>query len=200
MFRAGFALALRSAGDDFHLVAEAAGAKDALEIAGGSRIDVAVIDLLMPSGSGISLTTALLELQPSCRVLGLSAMDEPSLIADMLLAGATGFALKTQPTDEVLDAIRLVASDLRYLPPALPHGAVERALASTVRRPLTALTHREREVFELVTRGHSNTEIATRLAIACRTVETHRQNCANKLSAHSMVDMMRANALHGGLA
>lgn len=199
MFRAGFALAVRASGR-FHVAGEAAGAEDALAIASCTRLDVAIVDLLMPSMSGISLATELRKAQPRCRILGLSAIDEPSLIADMLLAGATGFALKTQPTEEILDAISLVAGDVRYLPPGVSHDAVDRALASSTSRPLAALTQREREVFELVIRGHSNIEIGTRLSIACRTVETHRQRCANKLSAHSMIDMMRVYSLHSGLA
>lgn len=197
MFRAGFAFALASSGLD--VVGEAAGAVDALELANRTPIDVAVIDLMMPSISGISLTAELRIRYPRCRILGLSGIDEPSLIATMLSEGATGFALKVQPIDEIIEAIRLVAGDVRYLPPSVSRAAVELALASTRSRPLATLTCREREVFELVIRGHANGEIAARLSIACRTVETHRQRCANKLSAHSVIDMIRVNALHGGL-
>ncbi|CAN5842546.1 response regulator transcription factor [soil metagenome] len=197
LFRAGLALCASSR---FQVVGEAAGAREALGLAATLRIDVAIIDVLMPLTSGISLTTELRQRQPACRILGLSALDEPNLIADMLIAGATGFAHKMQPSHEILDAISLVAEGVRYLPPKVSLEAVERALSSSASRPLAALTHREREVFELVIRGLSNDEIGTRLSIACRTVETHRQRCANKLSAHSMVEMMRVSALHGGLA
>lgn len=197
MFRAGFVTALASSG--LHVVGEAAGAKDALELAAGTPIDVAVIDLMMPSVSGISLTSELRTKHPRCRILGISGIDEPSLIASMLIAGATGFALKVQPIEEIIEAIKLVAGHVRYLPPSVSRAAVELALATTRSRPLATLTLREREVFELVIRGHANGEIATRLSISCRTVETHRQRCANKLAAHSLVAMIRVNAVHGGL-
>jgi DNA-binding NarL/FixJ family response regulator len=163
-------------------------------------IDVAVIDVLMPSVSGISLASQLRELQPRCKVLGLSVIDEPCLIADMLRAGAAGFALKTQPIEEIVDAIRTVLGGVRYLPPRVSHDAIERELATTTGRPLQRLTPREREVFELVIRGHSSDQIANRLFIARRTVETHRQRVMTKLSAHSIVEMLRVAALHGGLA
>jgi RNA polymerase sigma factor (sigma-70 family) len=77
--------------------------------------------------------------------------------------------------------------------------AIEEELVANVRQPLERLTRREREVFELLIRGHSNDEIATALAISRRTVETHRQRVMNKLSAHSVVKMQRIAARHGGL-
>jgi DNA-binding NarL/FixJ family response regulator len=132
-------------------------------------------------------------------VLGLSVIDEPGLIADMLRAHACGFALKTQPVVEIIDAIRQVLGGLRYLPPRVSADAIDEKLQRTMTDPLQRLTRREREVFELLIRGHSNDEIATKLFIARRTVETHRQRVMNKLSAHSIIHMQRIAARHGGL-
>ena len=197
-FRAGLAITLRGE-PQFEVVAEADDAAEAIVIARSIQFDVAIVDVLMPVKSGVSLAGELRELQPSCRILGLSGVPEATLIADMLLAGANGFALKTQPKTEIVDAVCSVMRGARYLPPGIPLAAIERELASTTARPLTALTRREREVFELVIRGHSNDAIATRLSIARRTVETHRQRASGKLSAHSLVEMIRVNSLHGGL-
>jgi DNA-binding NarL/FixJ family response regulator len=126
-------------------------------------------------------------------------VDEPSLIADMLRAGAAGFALKTQPIEEILEAVRTVLGGVRYLPPGVSHDEVERQLASSPASPHNLLTRREREVFELVIRGHSNDEVATLLFIARRTVETHRQRMARKLSGRSVAEFLRVGAIHGGL-
>jgi DNA-binding NarL/FixJ family response regulator len=184
---------------DLEVAGEANDAEEALELARRTQLDVAVVDILMSTVSGLSLTSELAELQPSCRVLGLSVIDEPCIIADMLRAGACGYALKTQPTVEIVEAIVQVVGGLRYLPPNVSIDQIEAELASTPTHPFARLTRREREVFELLIRGHTNDEIATRLFIARRTVETHRQRVMNKLSAHSVVQMQRLAARHGGL-
>jgi DNA-binding NarL/FixJ family response regulator len=197
LFRQGLAAALRCEAD-LDVVGEAGNAEEAIELANRVALDVVVVDLLMPTMSGISLTSQLFEIQPRCRVLGLSVIDEPGLIADMLRAHACGFALKTQPTTEIVAAIRQVLGGLRYLPPGISRDAIDAELAGTRARPFQRLTPREREVFELLIRGLSNDEIAIKLIIARRTVETHRQRIMNKLSAHSVAQMQRIAAVHGG--
>jgi DNA-binding NarL/FixJ family response regulator len=196
LFRQGLAVALRSE-PDLEVVGEAGNAAEALELARAMPLDAAVVDILMPTTSGITLASELHEIRPTCRVLGLSVIDEPCLIADMLRAHACGFALKTQTTAEIIDAIRQVLGGLRYLPPSVSRDAVEAELEGTPSHPLERLTRREREVFELIIRGHSNDEVATKLFIARRTVETHRQRIMKKLSAHSIAQMQRIAALHG---
>ncbi len=136
----------------------------------------------------------LFALQPSCRVLGLSVIDEPGLIADMFRVHACGFALKTQPIEEIVDAIRQVLGGIRYLPPSVSRDAVDRGRAA----PATQrVTRRELEVFELLIRGQSNDQVATKLLISPRTVETHRHRVMSKLSAHSISQMQRIAAVHG---
>lgn len=197
LFRQGLAAALRQE-DDLEIVGEAGNAEAAIELARSLTLDLVVVDILMPTMSGISLASQLFEIQPRCRVLGLSVIDEPGLIADMLRAHACGFALKTQPTTEIVAAIREVLGGLRYLPPGVSRDAIDAELAGTRAHPFMRLTPREREVFELLIRGLSNDEIAIKLLIARRTVETHRQRIMNKLSAHSVAQMQRIAALHGG--
>jgi DNA-binding NarL/FixJ family response regulator len=154
LVRGGFSVLLRSA-PDIEVVGEAGSAEQAIELANHIALDVAVVDVLMPTMSGISLTSQLFELQPQCRVLGLSVIDEPGLIADMLRAHACGFALKTQPPTEIVDAIRQVLGGLRYLPPGVSRDAIDTELADTRAHPFLRLTPREREVFELIIRGLS---------------------------------------------
>jgi len=198
LFRQGLAVALRNE-PEFDVVGDVGHAEQALEIARRVELDIAIVDLLMPTTSGISLTSELFELRPRCRVLGLSTIDDPGLIADMLRAHACGFALKTQSSETIVQAIREVLGGLRYLPPGISRDAIEAELVPTPGRPLERLTKREREVFELLIRGNSNDEVATRLFIARRTAETHRQRIMKKLSAHSIVQMQRLSARYGGL-
>ncbi len=198
LFRQGLLVALRRE-EDFEIVGEAGSAAEALGLARQVEIDIAVIDILMPTTSGISLASELFELQPKCRVLGLSVIDDPGLVADMLRAHACGFASKTQPVVDVIDALRQVLGGLRYLAPGISRDAVEAELATTPNQPLHRMTRREREVFELLIRGHTNDEIATQCFITRRTVETHRQRIMKKLSARSILELQRIAARHGGM-
>ncbi|MEO6877701.1 MAG: response regulator transcription factor [Gemmatimonadaceae bacterium] len=197
MFRAGFALRVA---EDFNVIGEAGNAAEALDVASRFAIDCAIIDVFMPVTSGISLAAELHKVQPHCRILGLSGSAEPSMIANLLRAGASGFALKTQPVLEIIEAIRTVARGVRYLPPSTSVEAVDSAIATTDMGALGALTRREREVFELVIRGHTSASISSALGISPRTVETHRLRASQKLATHSIADMMRANAAVGDLA
>ena len=198
LFRRGLTVALR-ADADIDIAGEAGNADEARALARLGPIDVAIVDMLLPSVSGLTVTTELHELRPECRILGLSVIDDPGLIADMLRAGASGYALKTQPVEEIVDAIHQVVGGLRYLPPTVSRDAVEAALANDLPAPLARLTKREREIFELLIRGYTNSDIACRLFIALRTVETHRLRITKKLSARSLLQMQRLAARYGGL-
>lgn len=198
LFRRGLAVALRGE-PDLEVVGEAGNAEEARELARNLTIDVAAVDMLMPSVSGIGLTHELRELQPQCRILGLSVVDEPGLIADMLRAGASGYALKTQPVEAIIDALRQVAGGMQYLPPTISRDTIENEANGNGEVPLARLTRREREIFELIIRGYSSAEIAAQLYIALRTVETHRQRITKKLSARSIFELQRIAARYGGL-
>lgn len=196
VFRQRLAVALRRE-PDLDLVGEAGGAEQAIELAKRSVLDAAVVDILMPATSGISLTSELFALQPRCRVLGVSGIDDPGVIADMLRTHACGYAVKTQPVAEIVDALRQVLGGVRYLPPGVSRNDVDAALAGTGAHAFQRLTPREREVFDLLILGHSNDEVAARLVISRRTAEAHRQHIMNKLSAHSIAQMQQIAALHG---
>ncbi len=199
LFREGLSVALQRE-SDLAIVGDVGTAVEALALANRTRLDLAIIDIIMPATSGLSLCSELYASHPGCKVLVLSAIDEPELIADMLRAHACGYAHKGQPIAEILRAIREVLGGLRYIPPHVPRAAIEAALADTSEHPIARLTPREREVFELLIRGRSNDEIATALVISVRTAETHRQRVTKKLSLHSVVQMQRLSAQYGGLA
>jgi DNA-binding NarL/FixJ family response regulator len=199
LFRAGLALALARE-PDLQIAGEASTASEAIDIVRHVPIDVAVIDVLMPTTSGISLASQLSEIQPQLKCLGLSVLEEPSIIGSMLRAGATGYALKTQPPEEVTEAIRAVLTGERYIPPCVPRTAVMSLLEGDGAQTLHRLTRREREIFDLLIRGYSNDEIGSRLFIARRTVETHRQHIMKKLDTHSLLDMIRVAARQGALS
>src|SRR5262245_27821354 len=105
LFREGLAALIRSA-PDLEVVGEAGDLDDVRAIAARERIDVALVDVLIPTTSGMVVTRELRVRQPWCRILGLSVVEEPVVIADMLRAGATGFAQKTEPAGAIMSAIR----------------------------------------------------------------------------------------------
>jgi DNA-binding NarL/FixJ family response regulator len=188
LFRSALVLALQ-AEPDFEIIAAVATAREAIETAKRASIDLAIVDLLMPMTSGITLCDELFDVQPSCKVLMMSSLDDPQLIAQLLRGHAQGYAIKSQPQAELVDAIRRVLGGERYVPPSVPLSMRDDArLASREQQ----MTRREREIFELVIRGNSNQEIATLLTISRRTVETHRQRVMAKLSRHSVVKLQDA--------
>lgn len=183
---------------DLQVVANAGSSEEAIELATSCDVDVATLPVWMDGMSGICLAGELARQMPACRLLGFSMIEDPAVIASMLHASAHSFALKTQPLDEVVDAIRQTAAGNRYLPAALK-PLVESSLAEQPMCPLDRLSRREREIFGLMVRGHSNHEIAQQLYISPRTAETHRHRVMHKLSAHSIADLLRIAARWGQL-
>jgi DNA-binding NarL/FixJ family response regulator len=179
------------------VVADVANAAEALAVARTTPLEIAIIDVVLPEVSGIALAAELRRIQPACKVMALSMLDADTRIVEMLRAGASGFARKTQPADEIVAAVHLVLGGIRYLPPNVSSEAIDALARDPKARPLEQLTAREREVFDLIVEGLSNIEIASRLFIARRTVEAHRYHVMAKLAARSVVDLVRIAAHHG---
>jgi two-component system response regulator NreC len=194
LLRTGVSIAIR-AEPGLEVAAEVGSASDAVSVLKQRPVDLAIVPVLMPASSGIALTPRLLEIQRDLRILALSTLGQPQVIAAMLRAGAAGYALKTQRADEIITAIRAVLGGDVYLPPHVQREAVLGWLDDGP--ALDRLSRREREVFDLIIHGHSNDQIAARLFISRRTVETHRQHISQKLGVHSMLDLLRLAARVG---
>jgi DNA-binding NarL/FixJ family response regulator len=195
LFRQGVA-ALVGTVPELELVGEAGSFEDVHNILSRTQVDVALVDVYLSPVGGIEITRWLRESYRFCRVLGLSVVEEPCIIAEMLRAGAVGFALKTERPDRIIEAVRSTASGIRYLPPTLSIEALELELQLVAGSSAldTHLTRREREIFDLLIQGYNNTEIGSRLFIARRTVETHRHRITKKLNAHSVPELQRLAA------
>jgi len=182
---------------DIAIAAEVATPTEALAYVSQHAIDLAIIDVILPELSGPALAVALRRLQPDCKIFGLSMLDEPLRIAEMIRAGADGYACKTQPGAEIVDGLRRVLGGSRSLPPAVSSRQIDKLASDPDAWPLERLTAREREVFALLVCGHSNDSIAAELFIARRTVEAHRMHIMHKLAARSLVDLVRVAQRHG---
>lgn len=176
-------------------VEEAATTGEAIAIAEKYPIDLACVDVLVPDAGGPALVRKLLTLRPQCAILGLSMLDEPIRAAEMLRAGAAGYALKSQPITEIIPALEAILGGVRYLAPSLAARVDE--LVHDKPDPLQRLTIRERRVFDLLVQGNSNRKVAGLLDIARSTVETHRRHIMRKLEASSVVDLVHVALRHG---
>ena len=172
------------------VVGAAGSAAEAVELAKQHELRLAVVDLLLPRVDGVELTRELRALQPDCKILGISAIEEPIRVAEMMRAGAQGFVFKSQASTALSDALRAVLAGETYLPSTLP-DSIKQLIAHDDELPLERLTPREREIYQLLLDGKTNDDIAEQLGIARRTVETHRQNILDKLGASSLAELYR---------
>jgi DNA-binding NarL/FixJ family response regulator len=186
--------ALVAAEPDFRLCGEAKNGLDVAPLCAQAHPDVLVLDLMMPGLSGLEVARLLAEKVPATRVVVLSMHADLAYVAAALSAGAAGYVLKSADSGELLQAIRAVAQGGRYLSAPLDDASLtawrERAGAAPV-DPYATLTTREREVLQLVAEGLSNGEVAGRLDIGRRTVETHRANLMRKLALRSQAELVR---------
>ena len=169
--------------------AEAGTVPDAIRMAREHRPDILVLDLNMPGGSGLAAIPTLRDEAPATAIVVLTMQDDPSFARKALQAGALGFVLKEAADDELLGAIRLAAEGETYLNPRL--GARLAAQPAEPTGPPDDLSDRELEVLRLIALGHTNTEIAGRLYLSVRTVESHRAHIQQKTRLSSRAELVR---------
>jgi two-component system, NarL family, response regulator NreC len=184
--------------DDIEVVAEAGDARKAIFEARAHQPDVILMDVVMPTGSGIDATPEVLKESPGAKVLILSMQDDPAYVRQAFAAGASGYVLKEAADAEVVSAIREVANGQRYVHPALGARLVAAEADEQARAEDDPLSEREHEVLRLLALGHTNQEIASTLFLSVRTVETHRAHIMQKLRIATRAELVRY-ALDQGL-
>lgn len=172
---------------DMRCVAEAGSVAHALEFLDREPADLVLMDVEMPGMDGISGIPEVRRRCPDARIVMLSMHGSGRTIRAAFAAGAHGYLVKTVDDDELLGALRAVAAGQHYVDPSL--GAV--LAAPPTSDPLEALTERERQIMQLLALGYSNHEIAERLTLSPRTVESHRAHVMNKLGANTRAEMVR---------
>ncbi|HVC95021.1 MAG TPA: response regulator transcription factor [Pirellulales bacterium] len=179
---------------DFEVCGEAAGMDDARRLVESARPDVAIIDLTLSDGSGIELIKELKERRADLKLLVLS-MHEESLFAERALrAGAVGYVHKHEASRTIVQAVRTVLEGRLYLSQRLTQRMLERAVrpgGDTGASPIERLTDREMEVFELLGEGLTSRQIATRLQLSPKTVETHREHIKDKLDLKNGTELTK---------
>ena len=192
--------ALLDAEPGLRVVGEAADGFEAIRAVEHLRPSVLVLDLMMPRLGGMQVAREVTRRFPETRLLVLSMHAEDAYVSEALGSGALGYVLKASSADELVKAIREVIAGRRYLGSGLSASGVEAYAAKTRNVPLdpyAALTAREREVLQLVAEGRTSVEIAARLSISPRTIETHRANLMHKLGLHTPAELIRFALMRG---
>ena len=183
MVRAGFRMLLADE-PGIEVVAEAATGREAVAHAARLHPDVILMDIRMPELDGLEATRRILATDGNARVLILTTFDLDDYVFEALRAGASGFVLKDDPPEQLLAAVRTVASGEALLSPAVTRRVIRHFAGTRHQAPpagMADLTSRELEVFELLTRGLSNAEIGEELFISDTTVKTHVTRLLQKL-------------------
>jgi two-component system response regulator NreC len=179
---------------DFEIVGEAVDGLEVVPLVERLRPNVLVLDLIMPGVNGLDVTREVTRQWPETKVVILSMHATEGYVFDSLRNGASAYVLKGSDTTDLVHAVREVAAGRRFLSPPLSERAVELYARSADRATLDlydTLTTREREVFHLAADGYSNADIASRLFVSPRTVETHRANLMRKLGLRSQTELVR---------
>ncbi len=196
VLRAGLK-SLLSAEADLEVVGEAGDGAVCVELVADLDPDVVVMDINMPTCSGLEALPMIRERAPDCKVLVLTMYDDPGYLRTILESGGAGFLLKQSAAEELLTAIRAVHEGGVYVSPRHTKLLLEDTL-DTRQEPTdqkheryNSLSEREAEIFELTALGHSNTEIADMLYLSVKTVETYKARMMRKLDLHSRATLVR---------
>ncbi len=177
---------------DIQVVGEADNGRSSIKLTGELAPDVVIMDVAMPDLNGIDATRRITEAEPRTRVLALSMHSDGRYVKGMLQAGARGYILKDCAAEELTHAIRTVMAGQIYVSPGVTGAIVNdyvRQLSATD-GPAT-LTHREREVLQLLAEGGSTASIAAGLHLSVKTIETHRKRIMDKLGLRSIAELTK---------
>jgi DNA-binding NarL/FixJ family response regulator len=179
---------------EIEVVGEAENGRHAVELARQLVPDVLVMDISMPDLNGVDATQQIKERCPDVRVLALSAHSDPRYVTNILAAGAAGYILKDCAFEELCRAIHAVANKQVYLSPAIAGGVVDTSLGhgpADGASGVATLTPRHREVLQLLAEGLNTKQIAARLHLSTKTIESHRTQIMKRLGFQGIADLTR---------
>ncbi len=190
--RSGLATVL-DAQPDLQVVAQAKDGAEAVKKALSEDVDLAILDVAMPKLTGIQAAAELHKRKPELKLLMLSMYDSEQFLFESLKAGASGYVLKSDADQDIVDACRQTMRGQSFLYPSaiavLVRDQIERSRPDD--KQFDVLTPRELQVLKLIAEAHSSKEIAQELVISTKTVERHRQNILDKLGMSDRVELTR---------
>jgi len=186
---------------DMEVVGKAANGREAVRLVNELKPDVVVIDISMPELNGIEAIQQMLPPHPQMKVVVLSIHGTKPYVLRALKSGAKGYLMKETAGLEVVDAVRAVYRGERYLSQSiadlLADGYLRNLEASLEFSPLETLSPREREILQLVAEGKTSQEIAQRLSISSKTVDTYRSRLMRKIGVEDMAGLIKFAIQHG---
>ena len=188
MVRQGLRALLEQAG--MAVIGEASDGQEALSVAHEQHPDVAILDIAMPRLNGIETARRLREALPQTKIVLLTMHTEDPYVLEAMRAGAVGYVLKTQAAVDIVQAILGVVQGEIYLSPRVSRAVVTAYLTRSDLPP-DPLTSREREILQLIAEGETTKEIAWRLELSVKTVESHRIRLMHKLNIHETATLVR---------
>ena len=184
---------------DIEVISEAENGRQALQMATKMNPDVIIMDINMPDMNGTEATKRILKDAPWIKIVALSMHSDRVFVAEMLKAGAYGYLLKDCSRNDILNAIRAVYKNKRYLGPEITGIVLEdyvQRINTEDNLEAALLTSKEREILQLIAEGNTSKQIASNLNIALKTVESHRVNIMNKLDIHNIADLTKFAIRH----
>jgi two-component system nitrate/nitrite response regulator NarL len=175
-----------------HIEAAAKTAKDALAyLASGVAVDVILLDINLPDIDGLRLCEMIREKNKTVKILGLTYVNEAGIITQLIKKGANGYLLKNMERDELIEAINKVMDGMIYLSKAANDKILQQLQALDIpHNNIPALTRREKEILQLLSKGMTSQEIANRLFLSNYTIDTHRKNMLQKFNVHNTQSLM----------
>ncbi|MCF6171084.1 MAG: response regulator transcription factor [Bacteroidales bacterium] len=189
IFRNGLKLVF-SKNKETEVTGEAGSGEEFLQLMDSSDFDVVLMDIKMKGLDGIETTAKAVEKNPGIKVLVLSTFGEEEFLHQIINAGAKGFLLKNVDKETLFNAIKLVHNGQNYFSPELLPYFTNKFLDNKNDSPELLLTKRELEILQLIAEGYSNAEIADKLFISIRTVDTHKNNLISKTGSKNVVSLL----------
>ncbi len=181
--------------DEFEVVGQSADGAAAVKLAKDLQPDVVIMDLSMPVLNGLEATYQINRDVPESKVLILSQHENEEYVIEVLKAGASGYILKSSVSEELVNAINRIIKGEKFFSSSISKMIMDDYIAKAQgmekKRSTVDLTHREREVLQLIVEGSSNQDIANKLFISIRTVEFHRANIMHKLNIHDLAGLVK---------
>jgi DNA-binding NarL/FixJ family response regulator len=173
------------------VVAEASDGAEAVALALAARPDLCILDVSMPRLTGLQAAREIRAQMPGARVLILSMHDDERYLFEALKAGASGYVLKREADQDLVEAVHAVQRGEAFLTNAAQRSIIREWMADSSRGPVVPLTPREEEVVKLIAEAHTNAQIAEILHLAEKTIESHRANVLRKLGMRDRVELVR---------
>jgi DNA-binding NarL/FixJ family response regulator len=183
---------------DIEVVAEAGNGREAIKLVRELEPQVVLMDISMPELNGMEATARITKQSPGVKVLMLSMHNDEEYVAQSLKAGARGYLVKDAATKELETAIATLVRGEIYISKSVSMAAVDKLMGESGASALDSLTSRQREILQMVAEGHGTRDIANRLSLSVKTVETHRTHLMDRLGIHDVAGLVKF-AIKSGL-